>query len=103
MSAWRVVIADGEVCYQVWTRLDESAGGRNNYIIADGIQSEAEAKILAAAPELLEALKSLTKATHATAFALTPDQISEAASSLAFASFEAQKIIAKAEGSDSGL
>lgn len=54
---WRVV-NDGE-CWQVWTARNETPGSRNNYVIADGIQSREEALQLAAAPVLFAAAKTL--------------------------------------------
>lgn len=45
--------------YEIWTAKNETPGSRNNYIIALGIQHEEEATLLAAAPELLEALREL--------------------------------------------
>jgi hypothetical protein len=44
--------------YRIWSKQDDKPGSRNNYVIADDIQSEAEARLIAAAPELLNALRN---------------------------------------------
>jgi hypothetical protein len=54
---WRVVFYEG--FWQVWTRQNDTPGNRNNYVIADGIQTEAEAYLIAAAPTLLAACNSV--------------------------------------------
>lgn len=55
-SPWRVLPAREQAGFgwQVWTALDDAPGSRNNFVVADDIQSEDDAKLMAAAPELLE-------------------------------------------------
>ncbi len=52
LRPWRVVAALDGVTFEVWTRDDGTPGSRNNFAIATGIQDEAEAQLLASAPEL---------------------------------------------------
>lgn len=60
LRPWRVEQSP-EGFWQVWTARDETPGSRNNYVIADGIQSEDEARLIVAAvnshAQLLEACK----------------------------------------------
>lgn len=60
---WRIVKTD-EGLFQVWTRYDDSLGSRNNYVIADDIQGYDDAVLLAAAPELGDALQSLLECVN---------------------------------------
>lgn len=63
---WRVVFPKENfgLC-QVWTNQDDTLGNRNNYMIADSIQSEAEAQLIAQAPTLQSRVHSLTTAKDA--------------------------------------
>lgn len=54
---WRVV-QSVEGFWQVWTAQNNEPGSRNNYVIADGIQTEAETRLISAAPDLLAALQA---------------------------------------------
>lgn len=57
LTPWRVV-QSRTGSFQIWTKYDDAPGSRNNYVVADGIQSESEAHLLAQAPALLEALQA---------------------------------------------
>ena len=58
---WRVQKnADG--FYEVWTRLDETPGSMNNYVVAAEIQFPEEAELIASAPDLAAENKRLREA-----------------------------------------
>lgn len=54
-TPWRIEYSE-ECGWQVWTARDDRPGSLNNYVIADGIQSEDEARLLAASPQLYSLL-----------------------------------------------
>lgn len=58
-TPWRVVKDHEGQTWDIWTVYDPAPGSQNNYILAAGIQSEAEANVMAAAPELLRACEGL--------------------------------------------
>jgi hypothetical protein len=57
---WRIVPPTENSAWQVWTAEDETPGSQNNYVIADDIQAEDEARLLSASPELLAACIELS-------------------------------------------
>lgn len=48
-TPWRLVRAP-EGHWQVWTKHDPTPGSKNNFVVADGIQSEDDAQLIAQAP-----------------------------------------------------
>lgn len=56
LTPWRIVNDIGS--FSVWTRQDDTPGSRNNFVITDGIQDEQQARLIAAAPELLAELSA---------------------------------------------
>lgn len=64
---WRVV-ANEEGHWEVWTKLDATPGSRNNWIVADLIQTRKDAETIAAAPALLDALRYCEKLLSATEY-----------------------------------
>lgn len=82
---WRVVASEG--FWQVWTAYDSTPGSRNNYVIADGIQSEEEANLIAQAPAMLEALRSICAASTIPGFWIPKECVESI-----------RAVIAKAEG-----
>lgn len=52
-APWRIVRPEDEFP-QVWRAEDTALGSRNNWAVAEGIQSEADLRLIAAAPALLE-------------------------------------------------
>lgn len=54
-TPWRVEWSE-ESAWQAWTARDETPGSMNNYVIAEHIQNEDEARLLAASPQLYSLL-----------------------------------------------
>lgn len=58
---WRIVQAQ-QGYWQIWSAYDDSPGSRNNYVIADGIQSKDEAALIVQAVNERDALLAVAEA-----------------------------------------
>lgn len=96
LTPWRVDF-DSDMNLGVFTRRDDSPGSLNNFAVACGIQDEEEARLIASAPELLEALQRAVEQFDYTVKSMTLGH-AVSISSLQNCSAMARQAIAKATG-----
>lgn len=94
---WRVQRnADINSTLDVWTRWDDTPGSRNNYAVAEFIQDENDALLIACAPGLLSALESVLR--HLVTPAGFPDKGKGRTEQQQAIFDQARSIIARAKG-----